>query len=358
MQCLQRRRQRGLPASAGARRAGDRRHRPRPRRRRHRVDGAGDGREAAPHIVFQIRPAGLRRAADRSEADPRRLGGARRHLDLPGQGREPVPRDLADGRAGAARVKAAARAAGAARRRHPARRAARARTCRRAGSTSACWRCSSTCRSRACDRPSPGCRARARRRRRSPPTRRRARAARRSSITAVNGVPIAGHQGPGSIADETVRKLLMLQGLSRPQRIVSLMSYPGAAGALDEPERRRRDPRQLRRARRRRARAPPQLSASGLTPERVDRADRPAGRDSRPDGRQRALERRDPRRRRTSRGGERGRRKPVATTSPPSPPARRRRRRRARRARPPRVRSRRAPARSGSSPWGRSRSSC
>jgi soluble lytic murein transglycosylase-like protein len=55
------------------------------------------------------------------------------------------------------------------------------------------------------------------------------------NITAVNGIPIAGHQGPGSIADETVRKLLMLQGLSRPQRIVSLMSYPGAAAALASP---------------------------------------------------------------------------------------------------------------------------
>jgi murein DD-endopeptidase MepM/ murein hydrolase activator NlpD len=52
-------------------------------------------------------------------------------------------------------------------------------------------------------------------------------------ITAVNGISIAGHQGLGSIADETVRKLLMLEGLSRPQRIVSLMSYPGAAGALE-----------------------------------------------------------------------------------------------------------------------------
>jgi murein DD-endopeptidase MepM/ murein hydrolase activator NlpD len=54
-------------------------------------------------------------------------------------------------------------------------------------------------------------------------------------ITAVNGVPIAGHQGAGSIADTTVRKLLMLQGLARPQRIVSLMSYPGAAAALASP---------------------------------------------------------------------------------------------------------------------------
>lgn len=55
------------------------------------------------------------------------------------------------------------------------------------------------------------------------------------SITAVNGVPIEGHQGQGTIADETVRKLLMLQGLSRPRRIVSLMSYPGAAVAFANP---------------------------------------------------------------------------------------------------------------------------
>jgi murein DD-endopeptidase MepM/ murein hydrolase activator NlpD len=55
------------------------------------------------------------------------------------------------------------------------------------------------------------------------------------NIVAVNGIPIAGHEGPGSIADTTVRKLLMLQGASRPRRIVSSMSYPGAAGALTEP---------------------------------------------------------------------------------------------------------------------------
>ncbi len=54
-------------------------------------------------------------------------------------------------------------------------------------------------------------------------------------IVAINGIPIAGHQGPGSIADTTVRKLLTLQGASRPRRIVSLMSYPGAGGALAEP---------------------------------------------------------------------------------------------------------------------------
>ncbi len=54
-------------------------------------------------------------------------------------------------------------------------------------------------------------------------------------ITAINGIPIAGHQGPGSLADETVRKLLMLQGISRPLRIVSTMSYPGAAAAITSP---------------------------------------------------------------------------------------------------------------------------
>jgi murein DD-endopeptidase MepM/ murein hydrolase activator NlpD len=54
-------------------------------------------------------------------------------------------------------------------------------------------------------------------------------------IAAVNGIPVAGHQTQGSIADTTVRRLLMLQGASRPQQILSLMSYPGAAGAAASP---------------------------------------------------------------------------------------------------------------------------
>jgi len=47
-------------------------------------------------------------------------------------------------------------------------------------------------------------------------------------ITAIDGTPIAGHQGPGSIADTTIRKLLMLQGLDRPRRILSATNVPGA----------------------------------------------------------------------------------------------------------------------------------
>ncbi len=55
-------------------------------------------------------------------------------------------------------------------------------------------------------------------------------------ITAINGVPIAGHQGSGSITDTTVRKLLTLEGANRPQRIVSSTAYPGAKVAVTSPK--------------------------------------------------------------------------------------------------------------------------
>jgi hypothetical protein len=51
-------------------------------------------------------------------------------------------------------------------------------------------------------------------------------------ISRINGVPIAGHQGPGSIADRTIRKLLTLQGSVRPHQIISLTRYPGASNTL------------------------------------------------------------------------------------------------------------------------------
>jgi hypothetical protein len=47
-------------------------------------------------------------------------------------------------------------------------------------------------------------------------------------ITAVNGVPMAGHQGKGSIAEVTVRALLTLKGRFAPHRIDSLLQYPHA----------------------------------------------------------------------------------------------------------------------------------
>ncbi|HZU60193.1 MAG TPA: peptidoglycan DD-metalloendopeptidase family protein, partial [Solirubrobacteraceae bacterium] len=44
-------------------------------------------------------------------------------------------------------------------------------------------------------------------------------------ISAINNIPILHHQGPGSITDITIRRLLTLQGIFKPDAIVSLMSY-------------------------------------------------------------------------------------------------------------------------------------
>jgi hypothetical protein len=55
-------------------------------------------------------------------------------------------------------------------------------------------------------------------------------------IAAINGTPIVGHQGPGSITDTTIRKLLTLQGSMQPHQIISLMKYPNAANTLALPD--------------------------------------------------------------------------------------------------------------------------
>jgi membrane-bound lytic murein transglycosylase B len=51
-------------------------------------------------------------------------------------------------------------------------------------------------------------------------------------ISAINGIPIAGHQGAGSITDLTIRALLTLQGEFVPHQIISLMQYPGEPNTL------------------------------------------------------------------------------------------------------------------------------
>jgi hypothetical protein len=55
-------------------------------------------------------------------------------------------------------------------------------------------------------------------------------------IAAINGTPIAGHQGAGTITDLTIRALLTLQGEFVPHQIISLMQYPGAPNTLAMPE--------------------------------------------------------------------------------------------------------------------------
>jgi hypothetical protein len=51
-------------------------------------------------------------------------------------------------------------------------------------------------------------------------------------IAAVNGIPIIGHQGKGSITDIAIRRLLTLQGNLRPAQIISLMKFEGADNTL------------------------------------------------------------------------------------------------------------------------------
>jgi len=51
-------------------------------------------------------------------------------------------------------------------------------------------------------------------------------------IAKINGTPILGNQGAGSIADTTIRRLITLQGTMAPDQIISLMKYPGIANTL------------------------------------------------------------------------------------------------------------------------------
>jgi murein DD-endopeptidase MepM/ murein hydrolase activator NlpD len=55
-------------------------------------------------------------------------------------------------------------------------------------------------------------------------------------IAAINGIPIIGHQGEGSITDITIRRLLTLQGTMRPHQIISLMTFDGADNTLSLPD--------------------------------------------------------------------------------------------------------------------------
>jgi murein DD-endopeptidase MepM/ murein hydrolase activator NlpD len=55
-------------------------------------------------------------------------------------------------------------------------------------------------------------------------------------ISKINNIPLLGNQGPGSITDITIRRLLTLQGTFRPDAIVSLMSYKGQSSTISLPD--------------------------------------------------------------------------------------------------------------------------
>ncbi len=44
-------------------------------------------------------------------------------------------------------------------------------------------------------------------------------------ISQINGVPIYGHQEPGGVTDQAVRRLMRLQGTMRPSQIITLLDY-------------------------------------------------------------------------------------------------------------------------------------
>jgi murein DD-endopeptidase MepM/ murein hydrolase activator NlpD len=55
-------------------------------------------------------------------------------------------------------------------------------------------------------------------------------------IAMVNGIPITGHQGPGSITELVIQRLLTLQGTMKPHQIISLMTFKGADNTLAMPD--------------------------------------------------------------------------------------------------------------------------
>ncbi len=59
-------------------------------------------------------------------------------------------------------------------------------------------------------------------------------------ISKINHIPILGHQGPGSITDMTIRRLLTLQGGMVPDQIISTMAYKGQTNTLSLPDHKNR----------------------------------------------------------------------------------------------------------------------
>ena len=59
-------------------------------------------------------------------------------------------------------------------------------------------------------------------------------------ITKINNIPVLGHQGPGSVTDLAIRRLLTLQGSMRPNQIISDISYKGQPNTLALPDHKNR----------------------------------------------------------------------------------------------------------------------
>ena len=53
-------------------------------------------------------------------------------------------------------------------------------------------------------------------------------------IAAINGVPILGHQEPGGVTDQAVRRLMRLQGTIAADQIISLLDLGGQTFAMGD----------------------------------------------------------------------------------------------------------------------------
>jgi Transglycosylase SLT domain/Peptidase family M23 len=51
-------------------------------------------------------------------------------------------------------------------------------------------------------------------------------------IAKINGIPVLGHQEPGGVTDQAVRRLMLLQGTVAPAQIISLFEIGGATFAM------------------------------------------------------------------------------------------------------------------------------
>jgi len=53
-------------------------------------------------------------------------------------------------------------------------------------------------------------------------------------IAKINGIPILGHQEPGGVADQAVRRLMLLQGTMVPHQVISLLEIGGPTMAMSD----------------------------------------------------------------------------------------------------------------------------
>ena len=189
----------------------------------------------AAHVDFSIRPAGRGRADDRPEADPGRLEAARGHRDLSRLGTQcPVRRG--QGRRDVDRPDPPA-----------AKPLLSSGCCPTSGSTSTAAGATTCARVRSTGGVLAGLAYLAESGLEPSVTSLSAATATTNSgnvshhssgnavdISAVNGVPILGHQEPGGITEQTVRRLRRLQGTMAPAQIISLLDLGGPTMALSD----------------------------------------------------------------------------------------------------------------------------